>query len=115
MSTNYCISNFLKVICLLQENSINNCSSFRCSYYNTRVLSFYRKDGSLYSISYLDSSGNISISSIFRIISVSSDCCTVLILEQNNGTYSSTKEFLTIDLKCIGAIRCILDVNVSNL
>lgn len=115
MSTNYCISNFLKVICLLQENSITNCSSFKCPYYNTRVLSFYRKDGSLYSAYYFDSSGNISISSIFRVVSVSSNCCTVLILKQNNGTYSSTGEFLTIDLKCIGAIHCILDVNVSNL
>ena len=113
MSTNYCIKNILKVICLLQKNSVNNHSNQHLCF-NTRVLSFYLNDGTLYSTSYLNTNKNY-ISSLFRVMEVHDNYCKVLILEQNGSTYSSTKRFLTIDLKCIGAIRCILDVNINNL
>lgn len=127
MSTNYCMLNLLKVINLLQKNSENYCfSNHRCDYpflgnnysglfYNTRVLSFYKKDGSLFSTNYFDNNSNIQSSSFFRLMNVDENSVTLLILSFNGTNYTSTNQFLTIDLKCICAIRCIDDVIVNNL
>ena len=59
MENNYCLHNLLKLICLLQDNSTSACFfQNECQkpflgpttinpYYNTRVVSFYKKDGTL--------------------------------------------------------------------
>ena len=43
MNNNYCLINLLKFISLLQNNSINS-----CSLYNTRIITFYNKQGELF-------------------------------------------------------------------
>jgi len=118
MKDNYCIHNLLKFICLLQDNSIHACSSLdECQkpylgpttinpYYNTRVVSFYKKDGTLFTS---------NTSSYFRIMNMNENCATFLILEKQNNTFSSTGEYITIHLRCIGAVCCIQDICLTSL
>lgn len=127
MSTNNCISNLLKVICLLQDNSTCNCNledgcakpflgpSINNTCYNTRVISLYKKDGTLFTTNYSTNNNENDLSSYFRIMNINNNCATLLILNNNNGTYNSTNQFITIDLKCICAIKCITDTNINNL
>lgn len=112
---NNCITNLLKFICLLQNNSISNCSSNNsCDRpflgtnnsicYNTRVISLYRKDGSLFTT---------DNNSYYRVMDVNDSCCTLLIL--NNDGYQSTNNYITVNLNCIGAVRCISDIYINNI
>ena len=116
---NNCITNLLKYISLLQTNSISNCDNVNScskpflgdissSCYNTRVISLYKRDGSLFTTVY-----NNTTSSVFRIMSITGNCCTLLILTPTN--YQSTNQFITLDLNCICAVRCIEDVYVNNI
>jgi len=127
MKSNNCIRNLLKLICLLQDNSLNKCllddgcikpflgPSIDNICYNTRVVSLYRKNGDIVSSDYNNSDNVISSSSYFRVNSINDDCVTLLILENNDGVFSSTRQFITINLKCICAVKCIQDVVVENL
>lgn len=126
MKVNSCIRNLLKLICLLQNNSqsiaclddsctrpflgpsINGCC------YNTRVITLYNKAGDLFTTDYLDN-GNFSNSSTFRVQKVDDNCCTLLILSNENGEFVSTKQTITIKLSCICAIKCLGDFVVNNL
>ena len=45
MYENNCMNNLLKYICLLQDNSTNNCNRLCSNNYNTRVLQIYKKNG----------------------------------------------------------------------
>ena len=122
MENNYCIYNLLKLICLLQENSTSACSfQNECQkpflgpttvnpYYNTRVVSFYKKDGTLFTT---DIDGNTS--SYFRIMNVENNSVTLLILINNDNTYTTTNQLITINISCICAIRCIEDIYLTNL
>lgn len=118
MNSNYCITNLLKVISLLQNNSVStNCFDDYCTKpflpvpsYNTRVISLYKKDGTLYTAFYHDVS-----SSFFRIMNVHDHCCTLLILMREDHSYSSTNQTITIQISCIGAISCVEDTIISNL
>lgn len=111
---NNCITNLLRYICLLQDNSMSNClNNNSCDRpflginnsicYNTRIISIYRKDGSLFTI---------NNNSFFRVMNVTNNCCKLLIL---NNSYQSTNEFIEINISCIGAVRCISDVYISNI
>ena len=115
MNTNNCIGNLLRYIFLLQNNSTKTCISNGCDKpylgptnsficYNTRVISLYRKDGSLFSVG-----GNTT----FRIMDISNDTITLLALSNNENIYSSTNQFTTININCICAVRCITDTLVN--
>ena len=78
-------------------------------------LSFYKRDGSLFSTNYFDNNSSIQSSSVFRLMNIDDDSVTLLILSFDGTNYSSTNQFLTIDLKCICAIQCIDDVIVNNI
>lgn len=110
-----CIGNLLRYIFLLQNNSTNKCitdgcdkpylgptNSFIC--YNTRVISLYRKDGSLFSVG-----GNTT----FRIMDISNNTITLLALSNNENIYSSTNQFTTININCICCVRCITDTTIN--
>lgn len=99
MKDNHCINNLLKYINLLQNNSINNNSLN--NNYNTRVIELYKKNGSLL---------EINNTSYFRIMDINNNCCKLLLLSLNNGSYCSMNEYITISTKCICAIRCIKDI-----
>lgn len=126
MRRNHCIKNLLKLICLLQENSVNkHCLEDGCTKpylgptidqicYNTRVITLYTKNGTLLSSNY-DSNGNIGTSTLFRVEKVLDDCVTLRVLMMDNGNYVSTNSFITVNLSCICAIKCVVDVAVENL
>jgi len=126
MSSNNCIANLLKFICLLQENSTstsrleNGCAKpylgldENSNCYNTRVIQLYKRNGKRFSTSFTGKN-KIQSSNSYRVVSVNDNCCTLLILNYTRNTYNSTHQYITVDLKCIGAIRCIRDVTVNNL
>ena len=62
-----------------------------------------------------DKNGIATISSNFRVHSVINDCCTLLILDDANGKFISTGQYITMKINCICAIKCTQDVIVSNL
>lgn len=127
MAGNYCIKNLFKLIDLLQQNSLNKCClEDGCSKpylgptinnvcYNTRVITLYTKNGTLYTTTYLDDNNNLQTSSFFRIEKIHDDCVTLLVLRKENESYFSTNQYVTVSFKCICAVKCILDVVVENL
>ena len=126
MKVNHCIRNLLRLICLLQENSVNKtCLEDGCIKpylgpninqicYNTRVITLYTKNGTLLSSNYLDN-GNIVDSSYFRVEKVLDNCVTLRVLAFDGENYISTNSFITVNLGCICAVKCVLDVVVDNL
>lgn len=126
MKINKCIKNLLTFINVLQKNSVNQLCLDDCcckpflgptnnpSCYNTRVITLYNCQGTLVSTSFLLDNESLT-SSTFRIQDIHDDCCTLLILNNNNGTYTSTGQYITFDLSCIAAVKCLGDVYVSIL
>ena len=101
MKNNTCLMNLLKFILLLQNNSINSCIA-----YNTRIITLYNKQGSL-----IATNG----SPYYRINKIKDDCVEFLVLSLNDGIYSSTNQYITVNIRCICAVKCIEDVNVNNI
>ncbi len=126
MRTNHCIRNLLRLIHLLQENSVNtHCLEDGCTKpylgptinqicYNTRVITLYTKNGTLLSSNYIDN-GNMISSSFFRVEKVFDDCVTLRVLAVDGDDYISTNSFITVNLGCICAIKCVVDTVVENL
>lgn len=124
MKYNTCIRNLLKLILVLQNNSIdisdisNDCTkpflgpSILNECYNTRVLTLYTKDGNLFESTFYDT-GKLRNSPYFRVQDITDDCCTLLILDNIDGVFISTKQTVVVRLSCICAVKCITDVSVS--
>ena len=118
---NNCIKNLLRLILLLQKNSVfDSCLELGCSRnylgpsfnficYNTRVITLYTKDGTLL----LGQYDVESFSEYFRVCSVNDDCCTLMILRRDGDNFIATGQYITVNLKCICAVKCIIDTNVS--
>lgn len=127
MTTNRCIKNLLKLICLLQDNSKDECFcdegctrpflgptiNYIC--YNTRVITLYNKKGTLLTGSYLNSNGQSVVSSLFRVEHINDNCVTLRVLYKDNNNYIASNSFINVNLGCICAIQCIEDAVVSNL
>lgn len=107
-----CIGEILNKIIHLQRNSFRSCTQEGCdkpflgpdnaACYNTRPISFYNcTTGNIWSVD-----GN----TIFRLESLDDCCCTCRILNYENGTYTPTNNFFTINLKCVSAIKCHKDI-----
>ena len=123
MKTNICIRNLLKFIWVLQRNSCNlsdntdSCSkcflgpSISFGPYNTRVITLYNKNGQLFESFFLDN-GVTNTSGYFRIQDVDDECCTLLILNNIDEQFLSTGQTIKVRLACIGAIKCINDINI---
>ena len=117
-----CLSKIVKAIDTLQKNVNNECpidsgcdrpflgafTNTLC--YNTRPITFYNRNGSLYTVTY----NTDSTSSIFRVEEVNGCCCKCRIIEATTAedvtTYSSTNYFVNINLNCICAIKCLDDI-----
>lgn len=127
-----CLGKLLKVIDILQKNANgNDCFDESCTRpylgsspniicFNTRPVTFYTKDGSLFTTTYtLNNTTNES--SVFRVESVNNCCVKCRILRPNPDTsdvtrkYLSTNEFITINLNCICVISCLEDIIIDNL
>ncbi len=118
MKDNNCIFNLLKVIDLLQRNSTNH-ESFAtgcdkpylgpaCTTicFNTRPISLYKKDGSLFSVNDY---------SVFRVEHVENNCVTLRALSGTNPNYTATEVFVTISPTCFCVIRCYPDTSITCL
>ena len=57
--------------------------------------------------------GTIIRSNVLRVESIDGCCCTCRILNPNGTGYNNTNNFVTIDLKCCGSIRCLTDTFVD--
>ncbi len=110
-----CISEILEKIIHLQRNSFKQCCGEGCDRpflgpeslecYNTRPISFYNcATGDIWTV---------DNSTIFRVESLDGCCCTCRILNFENGTYTSTNNFFTINLNCVSAIKCYSDINLA--
>ena len=126
LKKNRCIKNLLKFINVLQKNSVdcrnddNSCTKpylgmqINNFCYNTRVITLYNCQGTLITTTF-NSNGVSSVSSTFRIQDIHDDCCTLLILNEENGTYYSTGQYITVSLNCICAVKCLGDVHINCL
>ena len=129
MSSKNCIGNLLKLICLLQDNSTSSCNlengcskpylgpSSNPNCYNTRIIQLYRCNGTLMETSFKSDNGTILSTNFYRVMSVDNNCCTLLLINYDNlsDTYNSTHQYITVNLDCIGAVKCIKDVTVNCL
>ncbi len=82
--------------------------------YNTRPISLYNCcTGLPWNFEYTRN-GVTENSAIFRVEALDECCCTCRILFQNeNGQFVSTGECFTLDLNCVGAIKCYPDTFVD--
>ena len=92
MTTNRCIKNLLKLIALLQDNSLDECCveegctkpflgpTINCICYNTRIITLYNKKGTILSANYMDNSNVVQTSTLFRVHKVDDNCVTLRVL-----------------------------------
>ena len=120
-----CISDILKRILLLQKQE-SSCENFsgcdkpflgpiiQNACYNTRPILLYNCcSGSTWSFEYTNSEGTVATTNVLRVESMDDCCCTCRLLSPSDTGYTSTNNFVTIDLKCCGAIRCLSDTFVD--
>lgn len=120
-----CIHDILKKILLLQKQDFDNECFAGCDKpylgpvctticYNTRPITLFNCcTGNLWSFPYTID-GVTSESTTFRIEAIDDCCCTCRILYTNaEGELAATNEFFTLDLKCVGAIKCLPDVSLD--
>ena len=129
---NNCLARILNVIKVLQDNASRiDCIDNSCTKpflglnttllcFNTRPITLYLCNNNQVTLNYTNAEGETSETSVFRVIDVTDDSVSVLLLEEStdesgNTTYSSTNTYATINLDCICAIRCLPDVIVTNL
>ena len=125
-----CISDILKVICLLQKNAdlnddcLDSCDrptlgQISCLFYNTRPVILYtcNSNGTTpWSAPTTRTADPETFSSIFRVEKIDGCCATFRVLIANeDGTYTATESFFTINLECICSIRCLGDTLIENI
>ncbi len=86
--------------------------------FNTRPINLYNCcTGNLWSIDYT-LNGTTGTSSIFRAENVDENCCTCRVLIANPDTtqtdipYIATDTYFTINLNCVGVLKCLPDAYV---
>ena len=124
---NCCIAKILKVIEVLQNNA---CCSDLCEEgcdrpilgpvnnllcYNTRPVTLYTRNGTLFTANYINSEGVESTSTVFRVENVNNCCAKLRVLEDNDGTITATNNFVTVNLKCMCACSCLDDLALANV
>ena len=132
-----CISEILKVICVLQQNAecsdacLDTCdrgflgcgtASIGC---NTRPVMLYTCCGNgvpwrMPTTKDLTANPNETqaCSCVFRVEKVDGNCCTCRVLADNPDTasinpYIATNSFFTIDLNCVCVVKCLTDTFVD--
>lgn len=123
-----CLRDLINTIIRLQTFDDVCCDGFGCDKpflgptptfvcYNTRPVNFYTCcNGTLWTLPYTFN-GTTGTSSIFRIEGIEGDCVTCRILIPSEtptdiSPYTATNSFFTINLRCIGAIKCLPDAYV---
>ncbi len=127
-----CLGDILQVILKLQSKG-DPCGNFpegcdrpflgptpNIVCYNTRPVTFYRcGDGGQWIFPYT-LNGVDGTSGVFRVENLDDCCCTCRVLAPNPDTaaadetpYVSTDSFVTINLDCVGALRCLSDTYIA--
>ena len=125
-----CFAKILKVIEILQnKNDDSMCCeggsdrpllgpSAELLCYNTRPVQFYIRNGNLFTANYNNGEADVT-SNIFRVEKVNNCCCKCRILALSNpddiNSIISTDNFITINLKCICAIKCLNDIVLEDI
>lgn len=125
-----CFAKILKVIEILQnKNDDSICCEGGCDRpflgpsaellcYNTRPVQFYIRNGNLFTANYNNGEADVT-SNIFRVEKVNNCCCKCRILALSNpddiNNIVSTDNFITINLKCICAIKCLNDIVLEDI
>lgn len=126
-SCSSCFFDILKKILILQKREFDQDNFVGCDKpflgpaltsvcYNTRPIQLYNcSNGNPWSFSYTLPDGTEGTSNIFRIESLDDCCCTcrLLYLNTESNQYTSTGQFVTINLNCCGAIRCLIDTYID--
>ena len=119
-----CIQDILRKILLLQRQEFDNECYAGCDKpylgptctticYNTRpIMLFNCCTGNPWSFPYTID-GVTNESTIFRIEALDDCCCTCRILRTNEDALVATNEFFTLDLNCVGAIKCLADTSLD--
>lgn len=121
-----CIAEVLERILSLQKEDFDNEQFSGCDKpylgpictticYNTRPIQLFNCcTGTNWSFPYT-LNGTENFSSVFRVEAVDDCCCTcrILAFNETENRYVSTNEFFTIDLNCVGAIKCLPDTFVE--
>lgn len=119
-----CISEVLRKILLLQRQDFDCDNFIGCDKpflgptptsicYNTRPIQLYNCcSGTPWTFT-VGTGEEVVTSSILRVESLDDCCCTCRVLNGTDPNFTSTGRFVTIDLKCCGAIRCLDDTYVD--
>ena len=122
---NTCIHDLLKRIYLLQkqdccDNKFSGCDkpflgpvpNDAC--YNTRPVLLFNCGTLPWNFNF-SFNGVEGTSDVLRIENVDDGCCTcrILYLDETTNEYIATNNFVTINLNCIGAVRCLSDIYVN--
>ena len=79
---------------------------------NTRPISLYTcPSNTLWTMPYTDETGE-GTSTVFRAEKVEDCCATFRVLRPNEESYEATNSFFTINLNCVGALRCLDDIYI---
>ena len=121
-----CISDIIEKIIVLQKQDYDTCNFVGCdkpflgpitqsTCYNTRPVELYNcSTGTPWSFSYTNSEGTEATTNVLRVEAIDNCCCTCRLLAPNeDNTYTNTNLFVTIDLNCCGAIRCLTDTFID--
>lgn len=129
---NCCLANILQVIVTIQNRSEKfDCMSEGCDRpflgptptticFNTRPVTLYRcSDGEAWTFPFT-LNGTTGTSSAFRVENVEGCCATFRVLAPNpdpttvdTTPFVGTDSFFTINLNCVGALRCLADTFIS--
>lgn len=120
-----CIQDILRKILLLQKQEFDNDNFSGCDKpflgpvctpvcYNTRpIMLFNCCTGNPWSFPYT-LNGVSGEANVFRIEALDDCCCTCRILSLcDEGRFVATNDFFTLDLNCVGAIKCLPDTAVE--
>lgn len=125
-----CFSNILNTIITLQKQGdicddtlascdrpYLGCSTIGCCY-NTRPITFYSCcNSTLWTMPYT-LNNETGTSSVFRVEAVNGCCATLRVLAPNpdetaTNPYVATNSLFTLNLECVGAIKCLPDTFVA--
>ena len=130
-TANNCIYEILKTILVLQrEANVTDCCLDTCDkkclgctpsvcFFNTRPITLYTCGccNTALQIPVSRIPNVTTTSNVFRIEKLDDNCATFRVLiptvEDDIVTYTATNSFFTINLDCVGAVRCLPDVYVS--
>ena len=121
-----CIADILKKIIMLQKQDFDSCCHTGCDKpflgpvcnaicYNTRpIMLFNCCTGNPWSFPFTID-GVTNQSTVFRIECLDDCCatCRILYFSDTENNYVGTNEFFTIDLNCVGAIKCLADTFIE--